>query len=201
MVRVPRGLVVAGVALVVAAGAFAWSRVTPDMSMFSRLIPAPAETTEQPALHESPVPSARATEKAEPERSVSPRPPTAEPREGAPVAEKGEDPALLARRLQNQIEEKKERLAHARRNVSVTMYSTSWCRVCKDARKYFGEAGIAYDEYDVDVDRDADRRLRAVNPRHTVPTFDIDGAVLTGFSPGAFESMLTSAAAKRAARE
>jgi glutaredoxin len=172
------------------------------MSMFSRLLPTPpVATSEQQAAVESPVPSGRATEQADPQKAEVQRPTVREAPERVPTAERNEDSAEVARRLQNQIEEKKERLAHARRNVSITMYSTSWCRVCKDARKYLSEAGITYDEYDVDTDRDADRRLRAVNPRHTVPTFDIDGAVMTGFSPGAIESMLTSAAARRAARE
>jgi len=203
VVRLPRGLIAAGVALVIAGAGFAWSRITPDMSILSRLIPTPApETSEQPAATESPVPSGRATEQPEPQRAeVRNAPAAEEARVASPPAEKNEDPAAVARRLQNKIEEKNDRLAHARRTVSITMYSTSWCKVCKDARKYLSEAGITYDDHDVDVDRDADRRLRSVNPRHTVPTFDIDGAVLTGFSPGAFESMLTSAAGRRAARE
>lgn len=173
------------------------------MSMFGRLLPsAPAATSAERTAVESPVPSSRATEEAEPQQTETRRPAgPAEEAHAVPAVDRNEDSAEVARRLENQIEEKKERLAHARRNVSITMYSTSWCRVCKDARKYMSEAGITYDEYDVDTDRDADRRLRAVNPRHTVPTFDIDGAVLTGFSPGALESMVTSAAARRAARE
>jgi glutaredoxin len=172
------------------------------MSMFGRLLPSsPTATVERTAV-ESPVPSGRATEQAEPRNAETRRPSApVEEANAVPAADRNEDSAEVARRLKNQLEEKKERLAHARRNVSITMYSTSWCRVCKDARKYLSEAGITYDEYDVDTDRDADKRLRAVNPRHTVPTFDIDGAVLTGFSPGAIESMLTTAAARRAERE
>jgi glutaredoxin len=200
VVRVPRGLVIGGAAIVIALGAFAWSRITPDLSFFNNLFPAPAVLSSAQATVQEPPAPARAIEQAEPVKTEA-IPTSVEVREVAPSAATGEDPAALARRLQNQIEEKKERLAHARRNVSVTMYSTTWCKVCKDARRYFTEAGITYEDHDVDSDRDADRRLRAVNPRHTVPTFDIDGAILTGFSPGAFESMLTSAAARRAARE
>jgi glutaredoxin len=194
--------VAAAVAALLAVGAFAWSRITPDMSMITRLFPAPPAASDTPAAVEPTAASAQATEQAEPQRAAGePSAPAPEQQLALPGVDTTEDPAALARRMQNQIEEKKERLAHARRNVSVTMYSTSWCKVCRDARSYLKEASTAFDDYDVDVDRDADRRLRAINPRHTVPTFDIDGAVLTGWSPGAFESMLTSAAARRAERE
>lgn len=174
------------------------------MSVINRLFPAPPAASDRPAAPEFPAASARVTEQPEPQRATEQLGViAAEPQPPVPGAQTqtNDDPVALVRRLQNQIEEKKERLAFARRNVSVTMYSTAWCKVCKDARSYLKEAGTAFDDYDVDADRDADRRLRAINPRHTVPTFDIDGAVLTGWSPGAFESMLTSAAARRAERE
>jgi glutaredoxin len=205
VVRVPRGFVAAGVAIGLAAAAFAWSRVTPDTSFFSRVFPAsPVASVTQPATDvDSPRPGG-ATEQTAPLQATS----TAEPAMiqptqalAAPAATTSDDSVSATRRAVNQLEEKRERLARARRNVPITMYSTSWCRVCKDARRYLSESGVVYEDYDVDADRDADQRLRALNPRHTVPTFDIDGSVLTGFSPGAFESMLTSVAVKRASRD
>lgn len=206
VVRVPRGLIIAAAALVLAVGGYAWSRVTPDMSFFTNLFPETPATA--PTRGPAGASSARVTEQATPETTGSPAtetPSTNAPRAVVPPAardDRGEAPeAAATRRALNELDAKKERLANARRNVAIVMYSTSWCKVCKDARSYLNEAGVAYEEYDVEKDHDADRRLRVVNPKHTVPTFDIDGMVLTGFSPGSFESMLTSAAARRAARE
>ena len=199
----PRWFVAVGVATVLAAGAFAWSRITPDMSMFGRMLPQPAASVDQASVPSAANPSsAGAVEQALPresERTAAPQP-VGTTNDVVATDDRAEAQAAVLRRMQNQIVERDERLARARRNVSVEMYSTAWCRVCKDARQYMNEAGVSFEEYDVDKDRDADRRLRSINPQHTVPTFDIDGAVLTGFSPAAFESMLTSAAGRRAAR-
>lgn len=194
----------AGLGAILAITALVWSRVTPDTSFFSRFFPTTAPSAEQPVTAVESPGSAGATEQSTPEQSDTAhaadgiQPAKVEP---APAVVPRDDSASAARRAANQLEEKKERVVRTRHNVAITMYSTAWCHVCVDARRYLAEAGVTYDEYDVDKDRDADRRLRAINPRHTVPTFDIDGLVLTGFSPGAFESMLTSAAAKRAERE
>lgn len=208
IVRIPRGVLAVAMAAAVAAVAFAWSRVTPDMSFFGHMLPgasvASAERKGAPPEVDSA--SAAPAEQAAARRTgpvdsstagVAPPELAAAP---AVSAVSGDDGTAALRRAQTEIAARSERLLAARRNVSVEMYSTAWCRICKDARGYLSDSGIAYEDYDVDKDRDADRRLRTINPQHTVPTFSIDGAVLTGFSPGAFESMLTSAAARRASR-
>jgi hypothetical protein len=43
--------------------------------------------------------------------------------------------------------------------------------------------------------------LRRLNPRGSVPAFDIDGAVLVAFSPGAVKAAVRRAAEARVARE
>jgi len=206
VVRVPRGLIAGAAAVMFAIVAVAWSRITPDLSFFSRMLPSATVTAAGHDRSQSETASGsaaltqRASPAAAPADTGNARVSGTDPNAVAPSSAAADDKSAAFDRLKRDIAEKSDRLAVARRNVSVEMYSTAWCRVCKDARQYFGDSGLAYEEYDVDKDRDADRRLRSINPQHTVPTFSIDGAVLTGFSPAAFESMLTTAAARRAAR-
>lgn len=54
--------------------------------------------------------------------------------------------------------------------------------------------GIAYTDHDVEEDERAERRLLALNPRGSVPTFDIDGETRIGFSPRNLESAIDGAA-------
>jgi len=88
-------------------------------------------------------------------------------------------------------------LAAARRSVNVTMYSTSWCGVCKQARGYMQQRQISYTEIDVDHDAAARARQQALNPRGSVPTIAIDDLVLIGFSPESLEDRINRAAKRR----
>jgi glutaredoxin len=89
-------------------------------------------------------------------------------------------------------------LAAARRNVSITMYSTSWCGVCNRARAYMREQQIPFTELDVDHDAAASARQRTLNPRGSVPTIAIDDEVLIGFSAESLEKRIDRAARHRA---
>lgn len=88
-------------------------------------------------------------------------------------------------------------LAAARRNVSIEMYSTSWCGVCTVARSYMREHGIAFVDHDIDQDADAMARAHALNPHHSVPVLDVGGEVMIGFSGETLEATLDHAARKR----
>lgn len=88
-------------------------------------------------------------------------------------------------------------LAAAKRRVAITMYATKWCGVCRQARTYMKKEGISFTERDVEASQTASRRHREINPRGTVPTFDIDGQVLIGFNQARFEDALSRAARSR----
>lgn len=90
--------------------------------------------------------------------------------------------------------------ARARSDVRIIMYSTRWCGVCAKARRYFKENGIRVAEYDVDRDRTARARHRQLNPSGSVPTFEIDDVVITGFSKDYFEQALDTATSRRVER-
>ncbi len=91
-------------------------------------------------------------------------------------------------------------LVAARRRVSIDMYSTSWCGACAQARAYLSEHHVRFTDHDVDrSERDSDH-LHELNPRGTIPTFEIDDQVLVGFGASSFESAVDRAAASRVAR-
>lgn len=99
------------------------------------------------------------------------------------------------------LKERRERdLAAARRSVVVTMYAASWCPSCRRARRYLREKGISYVERDVANDRSAQQRLRQLNPRGSIPTFEIEGQVFVGFNPAGLQSAIDRAARERAKR-
>jgi glutaredoxin len=85
-------------------------------------------------------------------------------------------------------------MAAARRRVPVLMYSAEWCGVCKQARTYFEEKRIAFEERDVDKDPQARAEYQRLNPRRSVPTIKIGDQLVIGFSANAVERALDAAA-------
>ena len=84
--------------------------------------------------------------------------------------------------------------------VNVVVYTTRWCSVCRRAKQWMSERGIAYEERDVEASTENARHMRSINPRGSVPTFDLDGQVLVGFSEREVESALRKAADRSGAR-
>ncbi len=85
-------------------------------------------------------------------------------------------------------------LADASRRVSIEMYTAAWCTACSRAKEWMREQGIAYVEVDVDARAGAMQQLRMLNPRGSVPTFDVDGEVLVGFQQARLVAAITGAA-------
>ncbi len=135
---------------------------------------------------------------AAPESPVAPEPPRrpSEPRSPTPSEPRAPTPTEAPQPPSPSVREEPDRYAllAARRRVSITMYSTSWCGVCRSARAYMDAEGIAYVDHDVEADARAARRLRSLNPRGSVPTFDIDGETHIGFSPRSFRIWIDEAA-------
>jgi len=77
------------------------------------------------------------------------------------------------------------------------MYATAWCGSCRRARAYLDFNGISYTEYDIDRDEEAKRRLSKINPRRSIPTFQVDDIVQIGFSPESLERKLNQAVRAR----
>jgi len=84
----------------------------------------------------------------------------------------------------------------ARKRVMITMYATQWCGVCREARAYMEANRIDFMELDTDDNAVAKERLGELNPRNTIPTFQIDDLVYVGFRKELFEANLDKAAQK-----
>jgi glutaredoxin len=84
--------------------------------------------------------------------------------------------------------------------LHVVVYTTSWCPHCQEAKAWMASRGIAYEERDIEASTDNRRMMKQINSRGDIPTFDIDGEVLVGFSPGSLASLLQRAKARQVAR-
>lgn len=76
------------------------------------------------------------------------------------------------------------------RNAKVEVYLASWCPWCKKTIEFFRSRGISVRTYDIEKDDSAARRKDKLDPRRGVPTTVINGRVIHGYSPGAFEDAL-----------
>ena len=72
--------------------------------------------------------------------------------------------------------------------AGVTMYSTSWCGVCRTARAYFAAKNVAFTEIDVEKSAEGARRFKEYGGSG-VPLIVVGGKTMRGWSPGAFEAM------------
>lgn len=72
----------------------------------------------------------------------------------------------------------------------VDLFTTSWCPWCQKARDYFSSRGIHFTEHDIETDTAALRRKVGIDGDRRVPTAVIDGKVIRGFSPSAYQAAL-----------
>lgn len=77
-------------------------------------------------------------------------------------------------------------------NITVELYTTSWCPYCKDARNFFRSRGISFSEYDIEKDEEAARRKNELDGGRGVPFAVICDQKIRGFSTIAYERALAS---------
>lgn len=80
----------------------------------------------------------------------------------------------------------KERAAAPGPQLPVTLYSASWCGVCRKARSFLKAQGILFTEKDIEKDPAAAREIaqkaaKAGIDASGVPMFDIGGRIMNGF--------------------
>ena len=75
--------------------------------------------------------------------------------------------------------------------AQIVLYSAEWCGACKKAKRHLARRGIDYEERDVDTPRWADELYRVTGAR-AVPVIDVDGRMLTGFSPDGYDALIDS---------
>ena len=80
----------------------------------------------------------------------------------------------------------------------VTIYGTSWCGACRQARQYFAGRKIPFADKDIEKDADAARELAAKAakmgiPTDRVPVIDVRGRLLLGFDRARIEMLMGEA--------
>ncbi|MDA8122395.1 MAG: glutaredoxin family protein [Deltaproteobacteria bacterium] len=80
----------------------------------------------------------------------------------------------------------------------IVIYTTSWCRDCRAAKKFLDERGLAYQEIDIEKTSGAAEIVMGLNDgMKKVPTLDIEGRIVSGdqFNSARFEKDLRDAGA------
>lgn len=68
------------------------------------------------------------------------------------------------------------------------LFTTSWCGYCRKARAYLAEAGVAYQEYDIETPEGADAYVRAGGGRGSVPLLIVGKRRVQGFTLTAYDA-------------
>lgn len=75
----------------------------------------------------------------------------------------------------------------------IIMYTTHWCPDCRAAKAYLRSKGLAWEEVDIEQDPEAAAKVvRWSGGYRTVPTFDIEGAIVVDFDRAKLEQALAS---------
>ena len=78
----------------------------------------------------------------------------------------------------------------ATKNHKVIVYSTPTCPYCSYAKAYFKQDNVSFEDIDVTKDRTKAQEMITKSGQMGVPVIDIDGNILVGFQPDAFDSLL-----------
>jgi len=76
------------------------------------------------------------------------------------------------------------------KNHKVIVYSTPTCPYCVYAKEYFNENNVQFEDIDVTKDKVKAQEMVTKSGQMGVPVIDIDGNILVGFQPEAFEQLL-----------
>ncbi len=71
---------------------------------------------------------------------------------------------------------------------SVVMYSAVWCGICKNAKRYFNQNGIAFKEYDIETSAKGRRDYKKLRGRG-VPIILVGKKRINGFTPKSFKAL------------
>ncbi len=75
-----------------------------------------------------------------------------------------------------------------KKSRQVVMYSTTWCGVCKKAKRYFRSKKIPYTEYDIEKSEKAAREFKKLRGRG-VPVILVGESRMNGFSIQNFDRL------------
>ncbi|MFA4982909.1 MAG: glutaredoxin domain-containing protein [Candidatus Micrarchaeia archaeon] len=73
----------------------------------------------------------------------------------------------------------------------VKVYSTKTCPYCVMVKRYLGEKGVKFEDYDVGADRNKALEMMTKTGQMGVPVLDINGSVIVGFDRAAIDMALS----------
>jgi glutaredoxin len=98
-----------------------------------------------------------------------------------------------AQRARNaQAQRRAVRVAANQGNPQIIFYSADWCYVCRNAKSYMNSEGIEYVERNVDDPR-MEAMLVEISGARSIPVFDIDGKILSGFDQEKLDQLIATA--------
>lgn len=63
-------------------------------------------------------------------------------------------------------------------NLSIRMYTTSWCSDCRRAKQFLRVRQMPFEEIDIESDPEAEEFVKRANEgKSKVPTFDVGGRI------------------------
>jgi mycoredoxin len=68
--------------------------------------------------------------------------------------------------------------------MELTMYSASWCRDCREAKRFLAKHNITYKEIDIESVPGASENVIANVGKRAIPQFVIDGKWIQPYRPG-----------------
>jgi mycoredoxin len=68
--------------------------------------------------------------------------------------------------------------------MKLTLYSATWCRDCREAKRFLEQHQIAYTEVDIEVTPGAVEELLRNVGKRAIPQFVIDGEWVQPYRPG-----------------
>jgi mycoredoxin len=68
--------------------------------------------------------------------------------------------------------------------MDLTVYSASWCRDCREAKRFLAKHSIAYNEIDIESVPGAAENVIANVGKRAIPQFVIDGRWVQPYRPG-----------------
>lgn len=84
------------------------------------------------------------------------------------------------------------------RTNKVVIYTTAWCGICKEAKKYFRDNNIAYIAYDVEKSRTGKRDYKLLHGK-AVPIIIVGDKRMNGFTAARFDKLYKEQMKKKAA--
>ena len=70
------------------------------------------------------------------------------------------------------------------RIVNLLVYSASWCRDCREAKRFLDSHEIPYTEIDIEENPEAAEEVFAHTGKYAIPQFVIDGEWVQPYRPG-----------------